>query len=313
MYHKATVSFRAMGSDCNVAVFMRPDFPETLCENLAAVARERVAILEQAWSRFRDDSEISMLNRRDEGWVALSHDTFTLISRMLDAHWLTDKAYNPGVYDAMQSLGYSTSFDEIPWIEGLRPVPTEVPDMSLIQLDEANRSILKHPGLRLDPGGIGKGLAADIVAREIWEAGATGIIVDIGGDLSVRGEIPGGRNWAIEVSPRCHSALTLTFSGGRDLQAGICTSGIRTRQWGEYLFHIVDPGTGLPASTSIQEVTVKAQSGWLAEAHTKAALLADIAAPAYFSRHSLSGALFHEEGMTSIFVDGELVQNGVLT
>ena len=54
-------------------------------------------------------------------------------------------------------------------------------------------------GSGFDPGGIGKGLAADIVSAELLAAGARGACVNLGGDLRVTGEAPGGGTWTVAV------------------------------------------------------------------------------------------------------------------
>ena len=54
-------------------------------------------------------------------------------------------------------------------------------------------------GVTLDPGGIGKGFAADLTAAALVEAGAAGALVDVGGDLSATGCPPAAEGWAVTV------------------------------------------------------------------------------------------------------------------
>ena len=54
-------------------------------------------------------------------------------------------------------------------------------------------------GTGFDPGGIGKGLAADIVVDELRAAGAEGVCVNLGGDVRVEGAGPTGDGWTIAV------------------------------------------------------------------------------------------------------------------
>src|SRR5207245_497499 len=55
------------------------------------------------------------------------------------------------------------------------------------------------PGVGFDPGGIGKGLAADIVTDELMQAGADGACANLGGDVRVRGAGPTGAAWTVSV------------------------------------------------------------------------------------------------------------------
>ena len=54
------------------------------------------------------------------------------------------------------------------------------------------------PGVRIDLGGIGKGLAADLVSRGLVDRGARSALVSLGGDMRARGEVPDGA-WQIPV------------------------------------------------------------------------------------------------------------------
>src|SRR2546428_658254 len=54
-------------------------------------------------------------------------------------------------------------------------------------------------GTGFDPGGIGKGLAADSVVDELRADGAAGVCVNIGGDVRVEGDSPSGEAWTVAV------------------------------------------------------------------------------------------------------------------
>jgi thiamine biosynthesis lipoprotein len=132
--------------------------------------------------------------------------------------------------------------------------------------------------LSLDPGGLGKGLAADIVATELMASGAEGVLVNVGGDLRVIGTSAAGDDWRIGVEhpdhpddPR-HHLTHLALTGG-----GIATSTAARRRWstrdGTPVHHLIDPATSLPATTTRQQVTVVAGCAWWAEALAKVAFL----------------------------------------
>ena len=54
------------------------------------------------------------------------------------------------------------------------------------------------PGVGFDPGGIGKGLAADLVVDLLLDGGAAGACVDLGGDGRMAGEPPTG-GWRVGI------------------------------------------------------------------------------------------------------------------
>jgi thiamine biosynthesis lipoprotein len=150
----------------------------------------------------------------------------------------------------------------------------------------------------VDPGGIGKGLAADLVAGALIEAGATGALVSVGGDLAMAGSPPEPAGWRIEVEQPVDGGgvlCTLVVDGG-----GVATSSTRSRRWevaGRSHHHVIDPATGTESATDLASVTVFARSGWLAEAFATAALLAGSAAVLHeLRRHEVSGVAVTLDG-----------------
>jgi thiamine biosynthesis lipoprotein len=127
-------------------------------------------------------------------------------------------------------------------------------------------------GTGFDPGGIGKGLAADIVLSELVATGAEGACVNVGGDLRVSGVAPDGA-WTVGVE-HPWQRLPLVLLG---LSAGaVATSTTLRRRWqvdGEVLHHLIDPATGEPSTTDLSLATVLAGEAWSAEVLAKTVLL----------------------------------------
>jgi thiamine biosynthesis lipoprotein len=84
--------------------------------------------------------------------------------------------------------------------------------------------VARPPGVRIDPGGTGKGLAADLAADRL--AGYSTFCVDAGGDLRLGGERPMERLVRIDHPLRDESALEFNLLSG-----AVATSGIKTRLW----------------------------------------------------------------------------------
>ena len=129
-------------------------------------------------------------------------------------------------------------------------------------------------GRGIDSGGIGKGLAADIVAAELLEAGASAAMVNLGGDLRTAGEVPEG-GWRIDVA---HPFNRGGPPAGRFRLEGqaLVTSSSQGRRWSgadDEHHHLLDPSTGRSALSDIASVTVVDSEGWRAEALSKAAFL----------------------------------------
>jgi thiamine biosynthesis lipoprotein len=242
---------------------------------LVHVATERILELEQRWSRFLGTSEVSSLNRDAGSPQQVSADTYELVSKAVTAWRITHGLFDPTVGTALSAHGYDRDFSSIiadtPAPEG---PPSPCPTPARMELDPILRTITLPLGVSFDPGGIGKGLAADLTATALHEAGAAGALVNVGGDLRVVGEPPSPEGWALTVPDPIHSGaelLRLALHHG-----AVATSSRLIRRWrtsaGE-AHHLIDPRTGRPADTDVVAVTVVAGEAWWAEAWTKALFL----------------------------------------
>ena len=95
-----------MGTDAHVIVVGGS-------QSLLDAARMRIEQLEQRWSRFLPESEISRLNHRAGEPVAVSADSVELVTRALQAWRVTNGRFDPTVLGAVIRAGYDRSFDLI--------------------------------------------------------------------------------------------------------------------------------------------------------------------------------------------------------
>ena len=239
-------------------------------------AKARVADLEQRWSRFVDDSEISRLNRHAGQFVEVSAETRTLVERAIEAWRLTGGAFDPTVLGAVLRAGYVCSFEalgpEAP--AGRSPLGIGAADISI-----AGQAVRLPPRTGFDPGGIGKGLAADLISDELMAAGAEGVCVNLGGDVRVAGHGPDGGPWNVAVVHPAHES-PLALIGLLD--GAVATSTTLRRRWrtaGQERHHVIDPQTGEPSTTDLTLASVVAGEAWAAEVLAKAVLLAGAAHP----------------------------------
>lgn len=251
-------SFRAMGTTAHVVI----NGPETLVET----ARSRIADLEARWSRFLPASEISRLNRHGSGRV--SPDTEKLVARSIAGWWHTGGRFDPTVLRSMIDLGYDTTFERVAHAVGGGGA-TAAPGCGEI---EVGGGVVRLPhGCGFDPGGIGKGLAADLVTEELMADGAEGVLVNLGGDLRAAGDSDTG-TWVVRVDePAAGVAAIVAFTAG-----AVATSTPLRRVWKQgdvHRHHLIDPSRGLPFDEEAPTlVSVVAAEAWFAEVCTKAAM-----------------------------------------
>jgi FAD:protein FMN transferase len=259
-------TFAAMGTEVELLLDAEPGAgPERALD----CAQAEFGRLEQVLSRFREDSELSTLNRTGRLETA-SPDLVRVVELALEGRESTGGLFDPTVHDAVVAAGYDRSFDRLS-LEG--PHGPDGPDVESTQtacgggVRVDGSSIELEADTRLDLGGIGKGYTVDRAADLLSREGPC--LVNAGGDLAVR-----GGSWPIGVTDK----LTLELTRG-----GMATSGRDRRRWqrdGEERHHLIDPATSRPATGAPLRVTVVADSAAAAEVAAKAAFLgADIALP----------------------------------
>ena len=285
-------TFDAMGTWCH-AVLRGVD------SSMLDDVESDVAELQELWSRFEEDSELSRLNARPGVPRRVSAATRQLAQRALIGWRLSGGLFDPFQADRMAAVGYGRDFDE------LEPVrrPVAAPRRSLsarpVVIDRKHNTLTVASGAGLDSGGIGKGFAADLVAVRALARGATGALVNLGGDLRCVGLAPEG-GWRISLDdawrPGEPSDVTIKLQEG-----SICTSSPLRRSWsysdGSRGNHLLDPRTGLSVGDRIAAVSVIAPQGWLAEVLTKTLLLAPRRrAAALLRRHQAGAVITYRDG-----------------
>jgi thiamine biosynthesis lipoprotein len=269
-----------MGTDCHVYIVA----DEVSGADLLQLAQDRAELLEDCWSRFRPASELNRLNAfAGQGPMVVSGDLYLLADRMRQAWSMSGGLFDPTVLSSMMALGYDADFSLVSArsAEDLGDIITSTaPGMSGVRLDEAALTISLPAGVGIDPGAIGKGLAADIIAAELFETGADGVLINLGGDLAFVGNTEDGTSWSIGVEderlPVDDAARVLRvfeFPEG-PTTAGIATSTTLKRRWAQgRRHHVIDPRTGGMSVSDLVQVTVVADEAWQAEITATTALL----------------------------------------
>lgn len=242
-------TFHAMGTE--IELLVDADGADR-AERALDAAENEVHRLEALLSRFRDDSELSRLNR--DGSIEPGPDLERVVALALEARDRTAGRFDPTVHDALVAAGYDRTFEQLP-ADGETASPS--PAAGRVRLHPGRIEL--DPGVRLDLGGIGKGYAAERAAELLATAGPC--LVNAGGDIAIR-----GGSWPVGVE-----SMTLQLGGG-----GLATSGRDRRRWqrgGRELHHLIDPSTGEPALTDLLRVTVVAADAVEAEVAAKSLFL----------------------------------------
>ncbi|HXM56106.1 MAG TPA: FAD:protein FMN transferase [Candidatus Dormibacteraeota bacterium] len=285
----AAVDFPALGTGARILV-TRPD---RLPAARAAVERV-VEAVDAACSRFREDSELSRVHQAGGRSRPISLLLAELVSAGLRAAQITEGAVDPTVGSAMRRIGYDDDFPRV--VRDTRPIsltPQPAPGWRCVDLDLAGRRLRLPAGVELDLGASAKAFAADRAAREAAAAAGCGVLVSLGGDISIAGAAPGG-GWRVLVTddhagPDDGPGQTVFLTGG-----ALATSSTTVRRWRRgdvQLHHIVDPATGLPARPWWRTVSVGAASCLDANVAATAAIVWGGPAADWLVRHRLPSRL----------------------
>jgi FAD:protein FMN transferase len=208
--------------------------------------------LDARFSRFRADSELSRLNAAAGAWSDVSVSMYRMLEHALNVAVASRGLVNAGILPWLEAAGYVGSWPA-PLSRATRrsrpagPVPPLTGTLEL-QLHRARL----QPGAAVDFGGLAKGRWADDVVR--WLGGNASC--SLGGDVACAGPGPRGDGWPVRLPD------------GRAVDvrdAGVATSGVGRRRWGDGAHHIIDPRTGQCADSGVERVTVLAGTATEAE------------------------------------------------
>lgn len=295
---EALRTFPCFGSQCTVIVDGRGSLGSA--DQAAALVEARLLALHAQFTRFEPDSELSAVNADRRDTVAVS----PMMARLAEAVGFAATA-SGGLVDAtlgaeIERAGYASDFDSQPLAlaSALALAPPRTPAgphprarWRAIAVDRRAGTVSRPPGLRIDGGGIAKGLFADVLGGAL--SGHRSFAVDCGGDLRLGG-LAGVVRPVLVESPFDGSVLhRFGRSGG-----AVATSGIGRRSWiderGRPAHHLLDPSTGRPAFTGIVQVTALAPIAVEAEMRSKAALLGGPLGVAAWLPHG--GVVVYDDG-----------------
>ena len=299
--NRGELRFATMGSFAHVRL-ESPAHSEEALRGLAEGVRAAIEAAAAALTRFDPGSELSRLNADPREAVPVS----PLLGRVvLAARWAGERS--GGLVDAtllgeLERAGYAASRDGLapaslddalaaaPPRRAARPGPRGYERLAL----GPGAVVRRPPGVRVDPGGVAKGLIADEAGLALPDG--VRYAISCGGDLALGGD------WLVDVV----GAFTGVPVHRLRARGGVATSGIHQRLWpGGH--HLLDPSTGEPAWTGLVAATAVGASALEAEVLAKAALLSGPAgARRLLRRHG--GVLQHDDRRIEVIEPARVVR-----
>jgi len=237
----------------------------------ADIAFREIKRIENLLSYYRDNSEVSRLNK--QGRLEVSPETLFVIKKAGEFWQATQGAFDVTVAPLLELWGFSGGNYRVP--DDIKIKET----LELIGFDKVRISgniiEFKTEGMKIGLGAIAKGYAVDCAARKLKLAGIKSALINAGGDIYCLGD-KGGLPWRVAINPAPSTGERRLrvrrggIAGYLELKdKAVATSGNYEQYFsvGDTRYcHILDPRTGRPADTDIASVTVIADDCLTADA-----------------------------------------------
>ena len=218
---------------------------------------KRLELVNDQMSTYRPDSELSLFNQAQQSHV-VSADTLKVVKTGIELAQLTQGALDITVGPLVNLWGFGPDAkpSHFPSVEAIaqRKALTGVEHLS-ISGTTLNKAI---PELYVDLSSIAKGFGVDQLADYIESLGEQQYLVDVGGELRMKGSNEKGLPWriAIEKPVTDERAIQEIVIPGDN---AVATSGDYRNYFeenGERFSHMIDPTTGMPIKHKLVSVTV---------------------------------------------------------
>lgn len=231
---------------------------------------QRLIELNQHLSTYIDNSDLMQLNNDHSGrCVPVTSDTAQVVAGALKINQLSDGAFNPGLGPLIELWGFDRkdTGHKIPEPKSIQDALSQIRFESTL-VDMSVPCITKSsPELFINLSAIAKGYGVDELASFIESQGVESYMIEVGGELRMRGQSPRGTPWNIAIESPISEARTVQKIINPDIM-GVATSGDYRNYFekdGKRYSHTIDPTTGYPIEHSLVSVTVLAPSAMEAD------------------------------------------------
>lgn len=241
-------------------------------QDLTQEIRQEMERVNASLSMFNPNSVVAKINRGESDEV---DSLFNLLwATAIKVNRATDGAFDVTVAPLVNLWGFGYKNDSLPTSEKVDLIMEKV-GMDKLSV-ENGRITKKVEGVEIDASAIAKGLGVDLVAEYFDSKGITNYMVEIGGEVRVKGHSDKKRPWRIGIDkPQDDSALesrelemVLNLSDG-----ALATSGNYRNFYirdGKKYAHTINPHTGYPVQMDIVSSSVFAPTCMESDAYATA-------------------------------------------
>ncbi len=266
-FRLVTLRGETMGTYYSVACLVQPDMSET---TLHAGIRKRLNEVDREFSNWNPDSWVSRFNRAETGEeVPCPPHATEVLKLTLELSRRTEGALDPTVSPLIELWGFGTA-----------PEPPQPPSKLQIrealercgylhlEFDPDGQSLSKRvDGIKLNLSAVAKGYTVDLIADFLEQSGIKNHLVNIGGEIRVKGKRADHTPWKIAIaSPLPDHGLApdrLEMTSGAVATSGDAHSFFERN--GRRYSHLLDSRTGEPVRNRLSSVTITAPTCALAD------------------------------------------------
>ena len=257
---EAELSGVAQGTTYHIKMVLSS--PDLKLDDLHKAVEETLADIDVKLSNYREDSEISKLNReKTTQWLPVSKEIADLlaIAKVVSAN--SNGCLDLTIKPLFDLWGFSKHEMKVPEQNDIVKALTHV-GMDKIELDQGQSRLLKKdPEVGIDLSSIAQGYSVGAVANLLEAKGIQNYMVEIGGEMKVKGRKANGDEWRIAIekptpfSREVQKIIAINQVNGE----AVTTSGTYRNFFeenGKVYSHIINPKTGKPVDHNLLSVTV---------------------------------------------------------
>lgn len=231
-------------------------------------SEEVLLAINESMSTYIDSSEISVLNRSESGdWQTVSAPLFEVLEVSQQISELTGGAFDITIAPLVNLWGFGPQErqEQAPDDAAIAAALSSI-GFGNLELDATRKALRKPPGMTLDLSAVAKGYAADELDKVLLSKGYENILVEIGGELRLRGVNQRGTPWRIGIESPSYDVMSSAGNPAKTVvlsDHGMATSGDYRNFYevgGVRLSHTISPLTGKPVAHNLASVTVIADT-----------------------------------------------------
>jgi FAD:protein FMN transferase len=258
---ESLISGEAQGTTYHIKFVLNKDEPKSLADIQHQITTT-LADIDTKLSNYRDDSEISLLNQKETtDWLKASPEIIELLQISKTVYAKSGGCFDLTIKPLFDLWGFSKHQPKIPRQTDIDALKPHI-GMELLDIDTKTQRIRKRdPYVKIDLASIAQGYSVGSVAKDLESLNIQNYMVEIGGEMMIKGRKANGQPWRIGIeSPTpsnrtLYKAITLNKTNAKAVMtAGTYRNFFETE--GKSYSHILNPKTGWPVDHQLRSVTV---------------------------------------------------------